>query len=353
MRCILTLATALLLLPACGDDAKPTPGDTLEIVAESTRQWTGVAVSKQGRVFVNFPRWSDDVPISVAEIVDGKPVAFPDEDRNSWKQGDAPDQKFVCVQSVVFDDEGTLWVLDPANPGFGGVVEGGPKLIAFDIDTKRAKQVFRFAAPVVEPGSYLNDVRFDTKTKTAYITDSGDGALVVLELNSGLSRRVLARHQSTMAESIDITIESKAWKRGGQTPQVHADGIALSPDRRWIYYQALTGRTMYRIATEHLRDASLSESELASKVERIAKSGVSDGLLFDTSGNLYLSSLEEDAVNKLTTPDHARERVVGDTRLAWPDSFSRGPDGWIYVTTAQIHRGHEPTDPYRIWRFKP
>jgi sugar lactone lactonase YvrE len=353
MRSILTLAAGLLLLAACGDT--PTPNravDTLEIVAESTRQWTGVAVSPEGRIFVNFPRWSDDVPVSVAEIVDGKPVAFPDARWNEWQPGAAPDKHFVCVQSVVFDDQGRLWVLDPANPGFGGVVAGGPKLMAFDIETREVTQTIRFAAPVVEPGSYLNDVRFDTQTNTAYITDSGDGALVVVDLDAGSARRVLARHSSTMAEPIEITIEGKAWKRDGKTPQVHADGIALSPNRRFIYYQVLTGRTMYRIATEALRDSSLDAEELAARVERIVESGVSDGLLFHSTG-LYLSSLEEDAINRLERGVNKRQRVVGDPRIAWPDSFSSGPDGWIYFTTAQIHRGPSPADPYRIWRFKP
>ena len=151
---------------------------------------------------------------------------------------------------------------------------------------------------------------------------------------------------------IDITIEDKRWARDGKTPQVHADGIGLSPDRDWVYYQALTGRTMYRIPTAALRDASLSADALAAKVERIATSGVSDGLIFDKAGNLYLSSLEENAVNRLT-PAHTRELVVHDARLSWPDSFALGPDGWIYVTTAQIHQGDEPRDPFRVWRFRP
>lgn len=346
------LMPALALLTACGEsDPGEADEGALEIVAESQRQWTGVAVSPTGRIFVNYPRWSDEVPISVAEIENGKPVAYPDASWNSWAPDQDPAKKFVCVQSVTFDDRGTLWVLDPANPGFAGVVEGGPKLLAFNPDRDVPSRIFRFAAPVIKPGSYLNDVRVDTEQQVAYITDSGDGALVVLDLNSGLSRRVLDDHPATGAEAIDITIEGTAWKRDGQTPQVHADGIALSPDRAWVYFQALTGRTMYRVATEHLRNKSLPASDLAKHVEKVAESGASDGLVFDKDGNLYLSSLEENAINRLT-PEHKRERVVADERLAWPDSFALGQDGWIYVTTALIHRGAEPGDPYRIWRFK-
>src|SRR5687768_9785720 len=43
---------------------------------------TAVAVSRQGRVFVNFPRWGDPVEFTVAQIKDGKPVPFPDEQIN-------------------------------------------------------------------------------------------------------------------------------------------------------------------------------------------------------------------------------------------------------------------------------
>jgi hypothetical protein len=41
---------------------------------------TGVTVSHMGRIFVNFPKWGDDVKYTVAEILkDGNMVAYPDE----------------------------------------------------------------------------------------------------------------------------------------------------------------------------------------------------------------------------------------------------------------------------------
>lgn len=343
------LALLAPLLAACGEP--PTARVPLEIVAESERRWTGVAVTPDGRLFVNYPRWSDDVPISVAEIVDGEPVPFPDEASNAWDPSKDVATHHVCVQSVTVDGRGHLWILDPGNPRWGGVLPGAAKLTRHDLATGDRKTWF-FDESVTPRAGYLNDVRVDTETRTAYMTDSGDGALVVLDLDAGRARRLLDDHPSTGAEPIDITIEGTPWKRGGQTPQVHADGIALSPDRRWIYYQALTGRTMYRVPTAALRDATLSDAELAAQVEVVGESGVSDGLLFDAQGNLYLSSLEENAINRFD-PEHVRHLVVADPRLAWPDSFARGPDGWIYVTTALIHRGDEPGEPFRVWRFQP
>ena len=342
------LMPCLLALGACDEPQAP---PKLEIVAESQNQWTGVAVSKEGRLFVNFPRWSDDVPVSVAEWKDGKPVPYPNAEWNQWTGKEDPAKHFVCVQSVTVDDRNRLWILDPANPKFAGVVPGGPKLLRVDLTKNTVERVYTFDAKVAPRGSYLNDMRVDTSRDVVYISDSGAGAIVVLDGNTGQSRRLLADHPSTKAEAIDIVIEGSAWKRGGKTPQVHADGIALSPDRKWVYFQALTGKTMYRIPAEALLDERLDPKKVPQCVEKVATSGVADGIAFGPDGHLYLSSLEENAINRLT-PKHERQRVVFDERLRWPDSFAVGADGWIYVTTAQIHLGPSRKDPYRIWRFR-
>lgn len=97
-----------------------------EVAAFPTQQVTGVTASAKGRVFVNFPFWSDDHTISVAEVVEGKPKPFPDD---AWNAKDGlPAQRWICVQSVVVDDQDALWVLDPASPKTEAVVKGGPKL---------------------------------------------------------------------------------------------------------------------------------------------------------------------------------------------------------------------------------
>jgi hypothetical protein len=67
---------------------------------------TGVTVSQKGRVFVSFPRWGDEVSFTVAEVKEGKAIAYPDEAMNQTSQeGLAADDAgaFVSVQSVVVD----------------------------------------------------------------------------------------------------------------------------------------------------------------------------------------------------------------------------------------------------------
>ena len=55
-----------------------------------------------------------------------------------------------------------LWVLDTGNPGMNGTLPGAPKLVKFNLATKKATQTIPFGADICPAKSYLNDVRIDT-----------------------------------------------------------------------------------------------------------------------------------------------------------------------------------------------
>ena len=94
------------------------PLGTLEPVAYFNGAMpTGVTVSQKGRIFVNFPKWGDDVLFTVAEILDGKTVAYPDEALNQ-SNADDPAAALISVQSVVVDPKDRLWILDTGSPLF-------------------------------------------------------------------------------------------------------------------------------------------------------------------------------------------------------------------------------------------
>ena len=242
----------------------------------------------------------------------------------------------MCVQSVVADNRGNLWVLDPASPGLDKVVSGGPKLVRIELASNKVAQVIHFGEDVALQGSYLNDVRFHPNGANAFITDSGArGAIVVVDLEAGRAYARLDGHPSTQAEKgVEVTVAGEKLKRPDGRPfQVAADGIALSPDGRTLYWQALTGRTLYRIGTAAL--LSDNPEDAARKIEMVGVTHIADGLMMSRGGLLYLTAPEDNGVRVWS--GQRSESVISDTRLGWPDSLAEGPDGSIYVTASCIH----------------
>ena len=339
----------------------------LQEVATFEHQVTGVAVTEDGRIFVNFPRWSEDVPVSVAEVMkDGTVKAYPDADWNSWRntrmgEVTAKDH-FVCVQSVVADGKGSLWVVDPAAPNTEKTVETGPKLVQIDLASNSVKRVYAMPQDVAGPASYLNDVRIAPDGHFAYLTDSGvPGGIVVVELSSGKAWRSLSGDTSTKMDSdVKVETDGKPLKRAdGRQPMFNADGIALSADGKTLYWQALTGKTLYSIATETLQQTTSDANAVAETVKTVATTEPVDGLWLDKdSGAIYLSAIGENAVKRLTLPGGKIETVLSDARLRWPDTFSQGSDGAIYITASHIQDSpwfHASwTDKhFTLFRFKP
>lgn len=328
------------------------PCGALELVCTFTGAMpTGVTVSRQGRIFVNFPKWGDEVSATVAELRDGTCQPFPDQ---AWNDPAGNDDAgaFVSVQSVVVDPTDRLWVLDTGSPMLQPTRPGGPKLVCVDLDTDRVTQTIVFPADVALPTSYLNDVRFDLRRRsagTAFITDSsnsGPNGIIVVDLASGVSWRRLHDHPSTKAESLaDFRplVEGRPFllrpAEGPPSPvSMGSDGIAISADGSRLYYCPLISRRLYSVDVDALVDRSMDDAEVAATVRDEGDKGTgSDGLESDDAGRIYVTAYEQNAILR-RTPDGAYETVVHDPRLLWPDTMSIGADRYLYVTANQLHR---------------
>lgn len=315
-------------------------GAPAAVAAASPKQIAGVAVSRSGRIFLNVPRWVDVPTPSVAEILeDGTLAPYPDATINLWDVGaaDLASERFVCVQSVVIDADDALWILDPASPGFEAVVPNGPKLIKVDLATDRVKRVYHFDDSVAPLKSYLNDLRF--ARGTAFISDSGIGGIVALDLATGKTRRLLGDHPAALADSSVVPhIEGRDFTlENSLSPQVHCDSIAINPDKSFLYFKALTSRILYRVPIDALLDEALAPASLAAAVEAIAEPGPTDGIEFDARGNLYMTAIEENAI-KILRPDGTLGIFAQHPDYSWPDTIAISADDVLFFSTSQFHR---------------
>ena len=363
-RRALAALAVVAALSACVQTA-PSRGPVLERVASFDHQVTGVTVSEGGRVFVNFPRWTEDSPISVAEVVNGRLTPYPDAAWNAWRNARKDElpagQHWVCVQSVVADRRGNLWVLDPAAPAMDKVVPGGAKLVQISLSSNRPVRSIAFDETVAPQGSYLNDVRLSPDGRTAYLTDSGaKGAIVVVDLASGRARRVLDGHPSTQPDpSVTVTYGGQPLRRpDGRGVEFAADGIALSPDGATLYWQAIKGKTLYSVPTAALQ----GNVDAAGQVVAVGENGPADGLLvLRRDGRMVVTSPQDDSirVRDLGRTGGRAEVLLTDPRLRWPDTLSEAPDGSVYVTASRIqdsamYKPGAPTAlPTELWRFSP
>ena len=307
---------------------------------------TGVAVDHFGRVFVNYPRWGDPVEFSVAEIVGGKAVAYPNEQITRLDK-EHPADCLVSVQSVVTDGNGRLWIVDTGSINFAPVIPGAAKLVCVDLKTNRVVRTIPVPADVCLPTSYLNDVRFDLSrgdAGTAYLTDSsssGPNALIAIDLASGKCLRRLNDQPSVKPEpGFVATVEGRPFQA-----HVGADGIALSPDGHTLYYCPMSGHHLYSVDAYAVSNPSASDDDVARTVKDLGDRGfASDGLLCDNRGTLYLTDYEHDAI-RVRQPSGTYAVLASDARMLWPDSMAIGvvADGdpaaqYLYFTANQLER---------------
>jgi len=327
----------------------------LEVVANLDYPPGNIAVSKGGRVFFTLHP-DGDPPNQLHELVDGKAVPYPN-DALQHPTGGA--LGFQSVLALRIDRQDRLWALDYANYG-----RGQPRIVAFDLATNQLVHQYDFPSTVAGLLSMLNDFQIDPQGRKIYIAEAspirGTPAIIVYDTVERSARRLLDGHPSVRSGDFMIQAPGRDMIAFGfYTLHIGIDSIALDTRGEWLYYGAVTADRMYRVATKDLNDPSLSDAALGARVQDFAAKTLSDGITMDVRDNIYLSDMEHSAILTLA-PDRTLKTLLKDDRLRWPDGFSFGPDGWLYVTCSSLQhvlfiskahmRAHAP---YQIFRFRP
>ncbi len=341
-------------------------------IVDGPAQPVGIAVSKAGRIFISYPRWADPVKNTVVEQRGGSFSPFPDVETNAFdatkpKDFD-PTAHLVSVQAMLFDERDRLWLLDPGSFNFAPSILGGPKLWAYDIESKQRVKAISFPHDVAMKMTALNDLRIDLKRGpegTVYITDSGVGGIIVVDIATGASWRHLDDHPSVLPKpGLQTSTEGAPFQQRHESgeidaPDFRSDGIALSPDGKTLYYDSVISHEIYGVPTDLLADKNADEAKVRAAVKTIAtKPSGNDGMTTDDRGRIYTTDFEDNSIRRIDPATGIIEIVVQDERLIWPDGLAfHGSD--LYVMVNQLarqpnyhHGKDERQPPYVLFKIR-
>ena len=325
----------------------------LEVVASLSAETPpgNIAIGQNGRIFLSIHQFYGKSLRIVELLPDGTTKPYPNE---NWAYA-AQDHKSGGLYGVLglnIDKNGILWLLDAAGPDHAG------RLVGWNTKKEQLHKIIYLAKPVITDSSFLNDLAVDSKNNAIYIADTGTDSIVVVDLKTGAARRVLKESKSTKAEDIDMVIDDQVVYLNGQPVRMGINPITIDNNFNYVYYGAMSGTSIYRIATKDLLDPTLTEQALDKKVQRYGDKPISDGITIDNAGNVYVTSITNDALG-VTQPSGDYKPLIKRNDLSWPDGLAVGPKNYIYATVNELHRSpvlnkgkNSTLGEFKIVRFK-
>lgn len=351
-------------------------GPAVEEVHYYYDQWPiGLAISKQGRIFVCYTRGTyaytlGEVTNTTAEtpypdLALNTPPGGLSTTFNGIPFGSSSNNTFISVQALYVAPDDILWVLDTGRPSTNETEmltmpyaqPGGPKLVAVNLTNDSISATYTFPASVHYPDSYMNDLRFDMRPNVTasgkgicYIVDSsneGRTGFIMLDLGTGESWRQLTQHPSTLRtfEEVPSYQGIPFYQRSPGLPltnnQEGLDGAELSLYGDVMYYSPLTGDYLYSIESQYLRanpaNDTLATQRASNNVKNLGqRGGNANGFSGDSNGAIYMLMPEQNAIYNYNTTTLQAEAFVRDPRIIWPDSSNVGFDGYIYFNINQL-----------------
>lgn len=328
----------------------------------------GVKVDSRGNIYVSTARWNGkEIPATLSKLVrenNGWVLQpFPSEEMNDTDNEDG----LKAVLGFEIDRDDVMWILDQ------GHIAGAPsgpkdeKLVLWDLKENRELKRYIFSDKDSDKNaSFLNDVAVDNDSGFSYIADSGinsnplSGGLIIYNRNNNTARRILDKSPFTANEPhFFFNIDGNPVTKGGPM-LTGADGIALSGDKKTLYWTNLTGNTLYSLDTALLRDFNTPESEIEKAVQIVTSlPSNTDGITSDRDGNLYMTALTLNGIMRRDARTGELSRFVYHKSMSWPDTVGWGPNKSLYVVSNHLNLYVQgdmdfegPAVPnFRIWRI--
>ncbi len=249
-----------------------------------------------------------------------------------------------AVLGLACDSRGIVWMLDN-----GRRSDTPPKLVAWDTKRDRLHQIIVINPQALTPRSFLKNIVLDPAAPLIYISDPADGissAIVVVDTQTNLARRVLEGHRSTqMDPSIPLELDGRSVevrRPDGNiaTPLTGVSPIAIDRKGEWLYYGPRNGSSLFKIKAELLRRLDIAPHVLESQVSGVSPKPVCDSMTIDSKGRIYFGDISRGSIDYVTPDeDYLNLRLlIQDPRVIWPGGLLIAPDGDLHFFSNQLHR---------------
>ena len=253
-----------------------------------------------------------------------------------------------AIEALQTDHDGLIWALDN-----GRRTEIPPKIVAWDDEDQKVTLVRNLAPPATVPGSFLADFIVDPDSPLVVITDPANGndaALILLDRNTGIARRILEGHASVMpdkATPLPLPRGVTLPKRLDGSPALPRNGVrplALDRKAEWLYFAAVQSRTLYRLPMRLLRKGNTSADAIVSALESYAQKPPCCSMVIDFKNNIHLGDLQNHAIGVIEGGNRSYRTIASDARLLWPDGLCFGQDGKLYFFSRLLAPNPKRTD---------
>jgi len=305
------------------------PKSALEEVFAFEEPLGNLAVSPDNRIFFTVHPESRPTDNKVMEVINGEAVPYPSQDFQS--------SHFITVLGMFIDLQNRLWTIDHGNHGFQAV-----RLLAFDLNTNQVVHDYTFPGEVAEKGSFFNDLQVSPDGKVVYVADVSffgkNPALVVYDIEKGVSRRLLEKHPSVVAQNWIPRNKTKTMKFFGGIVNLKPgiDGLVIDKAGEWVYYGAMAHDGLFKIKTADLLNYEFTSEDLDQKVIQVGVKPLSDGLSIDTLNNVYITAVDHGSIARMNPEGKLETLIRDEERIRWADGCSFGGDGYLYFTDSAI-----------------
>lgn len=292
------------------------PSSALHVITNNSHYHPDyIAIDHNNRIFVQFFNDHKNSGPSLAILNPDQSITpYPGGKWNEWNTSSSSDpaNSFVGLSGMTLTPDGYLWLMDNGIDKTGTVPhKNSIKIIKIDLKTNQVIKTYPVPQSVILPKSIFNALAIHDHY--AYFADKGAPSLIVMDLNTNQARRVLNNSSSLYSRQPIIINHQLIRPSSDQNSFFNVNQIAITPDGKRIYYQAVSG-PLYRIDTMYLNDPTYSQSELNEAMILWLETPSSGGIACDDDGNLYFTDLTSNSIYRFTT-GRILNKIVMDPSL--------------------------------------